>query len=410
MSKQRLSVLKAEYDKLVEAQEVIDRTAADDGGRDLTDAEQADSDKLFDRMEQIKPEIEKLGKRVDAQNAVADVFKRVGAGPIIDRARPASPAADSPKVDLTRELAAQYLGAYFGAGSADEFVDRCAEWFDRDVADMISSDNAGILPVPIVGELIKFADSTRPVFSSMTGRPMPAAGKQFTRPRVTQRVNVAEQPTGELNELVSRKMTIVGETVTKRTFGGALDVSEQDIDWSDPSVWTIVLDDFVDFYAEVTEGVACDFLEALPATNTSAWDASSTEAVLTSLANGAVEVYGQCKKLPDRIWLSLDEWARWASMVDGEDRPLFPNLGAGVIDLTSGQFSGTPLGLKVTVGPQLAAETRTLGVTRLVEQYENRKGFLTAVKPSVLGREVAYYGYVAFYGRHEGFTELVEGS
>lgn len=401
MKHQRISALTKQIQELERSyNEIHDRAAT--AGRDLTETEETEAQTLVDRAAQLKPELEKIQGEVNTMTAVADIARRLGTAtpdtPTRDRSLPA------PQPLSAGEYFAAYLEAFGQGGTRDveKFLDRAAPYLDRAVAEMTTADTAGILPVPIVGELIKLADSSRPVFNALTGRPMPQSGKQFTRPRITQRVNVGEQDP-ELEELVSRKMIVSSDTVTKRTFGGVLRLSQQDIDWTDPAILNILLADFVDYYAEVTEGAACDFLEALPiaadtaADNTghSPYDDTDVGTLVTSYVNGVVKLYGKAKRMPTHVFHDLASAAALAGTTNtNDDRTALSMIKEALNEL----------GVAMTwvTGPQLAANQRILAAGSLLEAYEQRKGLLQAVVPSVVATDIAYYGYVAFWARHEG--------
>lgn len=416
MANPRLVALRDEFTKVRSAIEQIEGKATAEK-RDLTDAEQAEVDTLYTRAEQIKPDVEQLAERERSIGATADILARLGAA----KPEPEPVKTRSLVVPEDHPTPGAYFSAYFRAYGPDATDDDREHY--RTVADMLLSDVPGLLPKVAVGDLINMIDATRPLFSSFTGRPMPAAGQVFMRPRVTQHVAVAEQgwtgpvgasgatgpsgPTGnEKIELVSREMKIETDDVTKRTFGGTLDLSQQTLDWTSPDALDLVISDFGDVYAEMTELAASEFFATVNGSNTSTLAVDTVEHTLQSFANAAVDVYGQCKRMPDTIWLSLNNWALYSSMVNSYDELVFPGLGAGQINLSTNQFSGTPLGLRVVVGPSLADDTLVMGVRRLVESYEQRRGLLSAVKPTILGYDLSYFGYLAFWGREEGFTSL----
>jgi hypothetical protein len=293
--------------------------------------------------------------------------------------------------------AGEYFAGFFRAaqsGDIEEFVRSLP--FDR--AQQLTTDNAGILPEPIVGNVIKFADSSRPVFGSFTSRPMPLAGKKFERPRVTQRVQVGEQTT-EGAAVSSRKMLLTSDEVVKRTFAGSLDISEQDMDWTDPAILQIVLEDFAQFYSEVTEAAACDVLEALIDDNTSVYDATDVGSLVESYVDGVVAVYNSSKRMPDTVWHDLASWATLTSTTN-------TNNDRTALSMIREALGEMGVSMRWVVGPQLAADTRIIGVSGLIEGYEQRKGLLRATNATVLTETIAYRGYVAFHGRAEGFVGL----
>lgn len=394
MASPRLIALRKQHGDIVAGITKIEQAAVADG-RDLTDAEQADADKLYERAEQLRAEIEPLATREESLKATSDVLARLGLDSV-DRATPPAAKQTAPDVPTAGEYFAEYFRATGHGGDLEEFLQRAAT-LDR--ADMVTTDNAGILPKPIIGELIKFADSMRPIFRSFRGRPMPPRGKTFSRPRVTQRVLVGEQA-AELDALASRKMTIVGQDVTKRTFGGSLTISHQDIDWTEPELLQIVVDDFIEVYAETTEGAACDFLEALITTNVSDYDDTDVGTLVESYVNGAVAVYNSCKRLPDKVWIDLASFATLASTTN-------TNNDCTALSMIKEALSEMGVnGVEWVVGPQLAANTRIIGASNYVEQFEQQKGLLRAERPTSLAHDIAYAGYLAFYARPEAVVGL----
>lgn len=407
MSKQRIQALRTEVDGIRKSIEKInDRAAAEN--RDLDDTEQADVDKLFDRAQQLKPELEQLEERHNSLQAVQEIVGRLAGTDPADRAENGKRERIAAKPVSAGEYFAHYFEAFGVGGHRDmaRFLDRAAPQLDRALAEQATSDNAGVLPSEIVGELVKLADSRRPVFSAFTSRPMPMASKTFARPRITQRVNVTEQA-AEFDEPATRKMTITSDNVTKQTFAGALRLSQQDIDWTDPAILNIVLTDFVDYYAEVTEGEACDFLEALPiaahaasaGSGHSPYTTTNVGTIVDSYVDGVVELYGKAKRMPTHIFLDLASAASLAGTVTGDyNRTAMAMVREALAELE--------LNPTFVVGPQLAADQRILVAGSLIEAYEQRKGLLQAVKPEAIATDIAYFGYVAFWGRHEGVIAL----
>ena len=109
---------------------------------------------------------------------------------------------------------------------------------------------------------------------------------------MTQHTNVAVQPVGEKNELVSQKMTIAKLTVTANTYGGYVNVSRQDIDWSTPSIMDIVINDLAGKYGVVTEAALGAAVQAAaPTATTIPTGAATSAAVNAALWEAAAEVY-----------------------------------------------------------------------------------------------------------------------
>lgn len=408
MAGPRLLALKKQFDDLKEGIDKINRAAVDDG-RDLTDAEQADHDALCDRAETLKPEIEKLAQREQSIQATADVLARIGGGTPTAINRAATPA-ELPKLSAG-EFFTEWLQAHHPAGASapDKFLERAARYIDR--AQMATGDTGGILPDPIIGEVIKLSDSRRPVFNALTSRSMPPKGKTFQRPRITQRTTMGTQTEGQ--SLSSQKMTLTSDTVTKATQGGTLDITMQDIDWTEPEALQIVVQDFADMYVEWTEGLASDHLEGLVVAADAASDGDGYSAytttnvgtIVTSYVNGVVDVYDRCKRFPDTAFLDLASWATLTSTTNtNNDVTALEMVKRALAELYS--EAGAAPGFRFVVGPQLAADTRIIAATSLIESYEQQKGLLRAELPSTLVVQLAYAGYTAFHGNFNAVVQL----
>lgn len=275
----------------------------------------------------------------------------------------------------------------------------------RVVADQKTSDTTGILPTPIVGGVVDLIDANRPFITSLGGaHPLGGiSGATFTRPKISQHVTVAAQA-GEKTQLSSQKMTITPVSFTKATYGGTVDISRQDIDWTSPAAWDILVRDLANVYAVQTETAAAAAFKAasthaavVVATNTLAdWTKALYLAAADSYANGFL--------MPDRVWCSLDVWAALGSLVD-VGRVVFPADSAVGGDSTGpgdaggsslANFRGDILGLPRIVVPTFAAGTCIVGPSALFEVYEEVIGLLSVIEPSILGVQVAYGGYVAW--------------
>ena len=76
----------------------------------------------------------------------------------------------------------------------------------RVISDQKTSDTPGILPTPIVGQVVNLIDATRPLITSLGGAKAMAGipGSTFTRPKITQHTLVGVQA-GEKTQLPARR-------------------------------------------------------------------------------------------------------------------------------------------------------------------------------------------------------------
>lgn len=261
-------------------------------------------------------------------------------------------------------------------------------------ANQLTADTPGLLPRPLVGPVINLIDASRPFITSIGARPLTnKPGKIFDRPKITQHVTVGEQAT-EKTQVSTQKMVIGSLAFTKQTFAGSVDVSRQDLDWSDPEAWNILLTDLADVYATSTEDAVGDaFAAAVTATAIEVAGTAPVTAILPwlqALYSAAELGYGSGKRLPDTIWLSLNMWSKVGPIFDAVALAAGASLGQGVAD-----FVGSMGRLPKIVVPSFPTNTMVTGPKAHYEFYEERIGVLSAVEPGILGVEVAYGGYIA---------------
>jgi len=371
-------------------------------GRDLVDAETANLTSARERIAELDAQIAPLREFENLRGEAAS-----GAGRVLGPA-----GADAPPRGLAPG-AHQY--ASVGAYLVDHLRARgdrrhnippdpaAAARLSAAVENQTTADTPGLLPTPIVGPVVNTIDASRPFITSIGALPLPSAGGGFIRPKITQHVDVGRQ-VGEKTQLPSRKMIISQVPFSKKTFGGTVDISRQDIDWTDPSAWDALVQDLADVYgAETEQTVATDFAAlvlqtatAPPTSSLADWAAALYEAAGLCYMGGAAAGSIPMGRLPDRLWVSLDMWSAIGAVVDVARMAMPANLtGAlGTSDITT--FSGDILNVPRVVVPSFPAGTVILGPSTMYEFRENTIGLLTAVEPSILGVEVAYGGYAAY--------------
>ncbi|MEV3852740.1 HK97 family phage prohead protease [Streptomyces sp. NPDC050095] len=299
-----------------------------------------------------------------------------------------------------RYSAGDYFAAY-AAGVREGDWTRHTE-IRQALQDETTAEVPGLLPAPIVGELLGRARGRRPMWDSLTARSMPMQGAKFSRPKITQHVKVDPQAK-EKTQIASQKFLVDLEEVSKTTLAGGLDVSQQAIDWTSPSLLNELIVDFTRIYIARTDVLAATLFVAAAKGTAVEWD--GTAATLnTVLATAAGNVYAslgpEADVFPNTIWCSVDMWIKLAGLTDTTNRPLLPQLGptnaTAQVNLANPEsgLSGT---FRWVVDKNLPAGTLIMGDREFTESYENGRRFLQAVRPDVLGLDLAYMGYVAAY-------------
>jgi hypothetical protein len=392
----------------------------DGAGRDLSETEKASLGAARERINALDEQIQPLMEFQQLRQTSANVpFTAPGAPR--QQARSLSATANAPAylsaghamLDILATIPHKNheLAGLFGPRH-DSAAARLAAMRDADrierAANQLTSDTPGILPVPVVGTVLSTIDASRPLISSLGAKPMGGIpGTKFQRPRVTQHTLAGKQA-AEKTALATQQMKIQSLEFLKETYGGWVNISRQDIDWTSPTAWDILIKDLADSYSIATETATATAFSGVAGMNGPVTVATNDLAGwATALYEAAALVYQGCKRLPDRLWVSLDVWAAIGPIVDTA-RLVFPPGAAGAGSSSLVAFSGNMFELDRIVVPSFPAGTAVIGVSNMAEFYEERIGLLTAVEPSILGVEVAYGGYTAFgVLESKAFTELV---
>jgi hypothetical protein len=372
-----------------DSQSILENAAAE--GRDVTDSERDVVQGHFRSIESLDKEIEPIHKaelrQASHDKQVAELTRAVTA----KRPDPAAGPTGG-QLDYYRGKPGHWLadwGQKLRDPSAAQRIMRAhAEY--RVVADQKLADNPGIVPIPVLGPVGNELPSARPFIDSVSNRPMPAGGSTFNRPRITQHSLVGVQAT-EKTQLASQKLTITSTTVTKKTFGGTLDISFQDRDWTDPAILSIAVSDLQAVYAQETDNAAADAALAATTGTFVLIDAAADGAARAAIMTASSQIFANVKQRPDTVWMSPDEYAKWGAMTNTAGGQVsFP----GMQDATT-DTGGVLMGLRVVVDANFAAKTMIIGVSSQFEHYETVGGLLAVTEPTILGYTIAYYGYVA---------------
>lgn len=372
------------------AAEILEHAASEN--RDVTDVERDAVEQQYREIaqvdEQIKPLHQAEVRQLEHDQQAAEMQRVTRSR--IEMSQQSVAAGGQLEYYRSRGVGA-YLSDWGLSGKGDaaarERVKRAQREF-RVVADQKLADNPGIVPTPILGPVVGTLPALRPFIDSVVQRPMPAGGSSFNRPTITQHAGVGLQAT-EKTQLTSQKLTIGSVPVTKKTFGGTLDISFQDRDWTDPAILAIAIADLSAVYANETDNSAADSMLAATTGTFVLVDAAAEGPARAAIMNASAQIFANVKQRPDTVWMSPDEYAKWGAMTTSVGLPSFPGLG----DATTAD--GNLLGLKVVVDGNFAAKTMIIGVSTMVEHYEQVGGQLAVTEPTILGYTIAYYGYVA---------------
>lgn len=263
--------------------------------------------------------------------------------------------------------------------------------------DVTTTDNDGVLPQPIVGPVYDNFVGNRPVVDAIGVKAMPASGKVFERPYVSTHTSIAVQ-SAELATLQAGEFQVASHSVTKGTYGGYVSLSEQIIDWSDPAILTLVLEDLGKIYRNTTDNVAADALYAGISQTASLTDPASATEWVSDIYDAMTTIVSNSNgNLPSHLFLAPNMFAALGKLVDGNDRPLFPTVSPSNAfgSASPGSVNMQAFGLTVVVDRNFAADTVIVGDPSGFEIFEQQKGAISVDSPSNLSRTLAWRGYFA---------------
>jgi HK97 family phage major capsid protein len=368
-------------------QGVVGAAQADE--RDLNEAELKLVGSMRTRIGEIKVQLDELESTAEIAGQVSNRMRQLDVA--ISTARR---VGDDP---VEYRSAGQYICDQWSAHLGDRNAQQRLEVYNRVAAHQKTSDNTGIIPIPAIGDVINFIDAARPMVTKVGPRDMPS--QNWFRPLVTQQPTVGLQGSAgaaadEKAELVSQKMTITKLAGTAVTYGGYVNVSRQDVDFSNPGIMDIVIEGLANAYALQTETALGTALDASAATNVGYAASPTAVTIAGAIWSAAGTIYNAVKGAPGRLVLAV---AADRLAVFG---PLFPpfNVQNGQsAGLLAGNFGsgevGNVAGVQLIMSPGLASTKSFLFHTSAVDVFERRVGSLQAVEPSVLGIQVAYAGY-----------------
>ena len=375
--------------------------------RDLNTAEKETLLGIQERMQELKSNLDILESSSRSANDTHDRLKQ------IDVAMTTARRVGARTVEY--RSAGAYLVDQVAAHNGDRSAQERLEVYNRDADHQRTTDNPGVIPDPIVGPVINFIDAARPIVNSLGVQPLPSG--TFHRPRVTQHTAVARQTDGgsaeitEKVELTSQKMLITRATVNADTYGGYVNVSRQNIDFSSPQIMDIIVNDLAAQYAIATEEATADALAATSATPVD-YPLNPTADELAAAIWEAVGGVYTATKGQGRLVLAV------APDRLGAFGPLFAPVNpqnAQSAGFSAGSFGqgmvGTVAGIPVVMSSGLDSGEAFLYSTAAIEVWEQRVGTLQVVEPSVLGVQVAYAGYFAtLLVEDDGVVPLEEGT
>lgn len=318
--------------------------------------------------------------------------------PVVEAAVVATPlVAAAAAKPFKMPSAAEYISKFIAGGA--EFAEFNAR-IRAAAPDVVTTDTPGLLPEPIVSPVYNNFRGLRPVIDAIGTKAMPQGGKVFIRPSVTTHTTIGAS-NGENVALDSGTFVVTSNQVTKGVYGGYVQLSEEDMDWSDPAVLSLLLDDMARVYANETDNVAADALVAGTSNSnnfTAANIADPTDWVTWMYTAASDILTASNGWLPTHLFLAPNRWASLGQLEDGQGRPLFPQVGPmnAYGNVAPGSTAGNAFGLQIVVDRNFASGTMVIGHPDGFEIFEQQKGAISVeAADGSLSRYIKFRGYLA---------------
>jgi len=303
----------------------------------------------------------------------------------------------APRKEFKLPSAAEYISKIIRGGSeAQEFLAN----IKAAAPDVVTTDTPGILPEPILGPVYNNFRGLRPVCDAIGVKAMPGGGKVFRRPKVTTNTTIGAS-NGENANLDQGTFVVSNNNVTKDVYGGYVRLSEEDMDWTEPEVLGLLVDDMARIYANETDNVAADALNTGATVTLTLTDANLTDPtkwVEFVYAASADILSNSNGNLPTHMFVAPAIWEKLGALTDTADRPLFPQVGPmnAFGNLVPGVGSGNAFGLQVVVDRNFSASTLIIGDPSGFEIFEQQKGAIQVeAADGSLSRYIKFRGYFA---------------
>ena len=313
----------------------------------------------------------------------------------VEAAIATQPIYATAKREFKLPSAAEYISAFVRGGH--DFA-QMNDNIRAAAPDVITSDIPGVIPTPIIAPVYNNFQGRRPLIDATGVRNMPQSGAIFIRPVVTTHNSIG---TATQNTTITASAFVVDDVqITKTIQGGYVEISEASLDWSQPEVLGALLDDMARVYADRTDLLACSELVSGTTNSNNFANASITDPAewVRWMYQAAADILtGSNGNLPSALAVSPNIFQYLGQLVDGSDRPLFPQVGPmnAYGTMTPGSDSAVAFGLRLVVDRNLGATDMVIMDPTGIECWEQQKGAISVEQPSQLSRQIAFRGYFA---------------
>ena len=282
------------------------------------------------------------------------------------------------------EYAIKMLQAQRGNRDAMDFVTAAGE--------ATTDNNAGLIPVPFMRDVIGVIDNSRPFVDSIERRALPAAGMSFRIPRRIVAPTTAETP--ELGTPSDTAMEVDDLVVDVVKFSGQNRVSIELLERSDPSYLDEVLRNLAASYAQQTDLYA--FTEGVVGCG-----ASGGTGYVAAIADAIADSASVMRFNPNRLLVGSSQYASILADVDDAGRPLFNAVGPTTNAAGTNVFSrGNVMGLDLVTDYNIGSTNILAYPSAYAAFYESGTAQVRVNVIDTMTVEIAVYGFVALANKY----------
>jgi HK97 family phage major capsid protein len=408
------AVLQRLVDERDQTNQAIDRIldGANDEERELSESERELVNRQRARLDQLEPQIGELLELEETRSRAADARATLSRR----RETPEPPpddggdgddggeGGDKPEYRSFAHYARDVMITRFdriGAQVPAHVRQQASERLERAVAQVLTSNVAGIVQPQYLAEIMQVINRSRPLVDAARSVALSSGKVQF--PQITQRPQVAKQA-AEKTEAGDGTLTVGILEKLADTYLAAANFSWQTIQWSNPDALALWFDLAAASYAQQTDAAAGAVLAAADAAPTPV-ATNDLEGWMAAIAAAAGEVYANTGRYANTVAANPADGYALVGMVAAV-APVF--LATGPADLSTGAFPALG-GLRFVVSAGLPAGTVIVGdfSALLCAETAGSPVELRAVEPSIGGVEVGIIGAFAAAVTDPGaFAEL----
>jgi HK97 family phage prohead protease len=272
-----------------------------------------------------------------------------------------------------------------------------AEFMQRQLADQITSQNAGAVPAGWITDLKRLVDFGRPVVNAFGGpQPLPETGMTVQWPYVSSANVIIGTQATQKTEVTSARVDIGSDSATIGTYAGASDVSEQLLRRSGGNYRAWYDRIMLAYWARVVDAAFAAALEAAGTAATTGWDADTTGHNLkTALFAASVQVE-TASGVPAQFALAAtDVFTGLADLTEivPASPPGNPSNASGTLD--AGELRVNVAGLPIIHARGLATGRVLVSNRTAAAWLEDGPFTATAPDVALLGQNIAWFSFGA---------------